>query len=111
MTLTVDTTTEPVNLRWYAGDSSVQTFRCVDAIGQPVDLASYTITSKARSTLGETTPLTVYVPDPAAGVLSLHAPAKGLDRDLYDYDVQFATGDTVSSWIHGRIQVLGDVTP
>jgi hypothetical protein len=110
VTLTVDTTTEPVNLRWYAGDSSVQTFRCTDAIGQPVDLTAYTITSKARSTLGETIPLIVNVPTPADGTLVLHAPPGGLDPDVYDYDVQFAAAETVSSWIHGRIQVVEDVT-
>jgi hypothetical protein len=110
MTVTVDKTTEPVNLIWTAGDTQNQTFRFLTAPDQPVDLTGITISSTARSTLGTTTKLIVQVTDPTNGTVTIHPPTDGLDPDVYDYDIQFADATVTQTWVHGRLQVRKDIT-
>ncbi len=110
MTITVDQLTQPVNLVWRQGDSQPQTFRLLSGPGQPWDLTNVYVKSSARSTLGQTTDLTVGVDDPTGGVLTIHPPLAGLEPDVYDYDVQFNDGQRTATWIHGRIQVKPEVT-
>jgi hypothetical protein len=111
MPITVDSTTEPVNLIWTCGDSQAQTFRLLTDPDTPWDLTGVTVNAQARSTLGAVTALPVQIDDPTTGVLAVHSPPNGLDPDVYDYDVQFGDGQQVATWIHGRIQVRKDVTP
>ena len=110
MTINVNQTTEPVNLTWYQGDSSVQTFRFLTAPDTPWDLSHVFVRSTARSTLGTSVELTVHIDDPTTGLVSIYPPLAGLVPDLYDYDVQFNDGQRTATWIHGRIQVRKDVT-
>jgi hypothetical protein len=110
MSITVDSTTEPVNLIWYCGDNQSQTFRFLTAQDEPWDLTGVFVRSQARSTLGKVTDLTVGIDDPTTGVVSLHPPLGGLDPDLYDYDIQFNDGHATASWVHGRLQIRKDVT-
>jgi len=111
MSITVDTTTQPVNLVWLEGDTQAQTFRFLNGPDTPWDLSSVFISAEARSTLGVTTALTVQVDDPASGELTIHAPLQGLDPDVYDYDIQFNDGHRTATYIRGRLQVRKDVTP
>lgn len=107
MSVTVDTTTEPVHLVWTTGDTSGQTFRCLDG-DQPWDLTNIGLRSSARNSLKQTIALTVAVTDPLTGEFTLTGQ---LDPDTYDYDVQFDHGNSaVATYIHGRIQVRQDVT-
>jgi len=110
MSITVDTTTAPVNLVWYEGDSQPQTFRFLTAPDEPWDLSNVFVKAEARSTLGVVTPLTVQLDNPTNGEVTIHAPLQGLDPDIYDYDVQFNDGQRTATYVHGRIQVRKDVT-
>jgi len=109
MTVTVDQTTEPVNLIWTAGDTQNQTFRFLTDPNTPMDLTGVTVTSKARSTLGVTTALIVQIADPTDGTVTIHSPAN-LDPDVYDYDIQFQDAISTQTWVHGRLQVRKDIT-
>jgi hypothetical protein len=112
MTVTVNQTTEPVNLVWTNGDSNAQTFRFLTGNGnQAMDLTGITINAYAQGTLGNVVELQVQTPDPEDGTVTIHPPAQGLEPDVYDYDIQFHDGQTVNTWIHGRIQVRRDITP
>jgi len=110
MTVTVDQTTEPVNLIWTSGDTQSQTFRFLTKPNHPYDLTGIAITSKARSTLGVSVGLVVQTTDPTDGTVTIHPPSNGLDPDVYDYDIQFDDTDTVQTWVHGRLQVRKDIT-
>src|SRR3954469_19359518 len=110
MTVTVNQTTEPVNLVWTNGDTAAQTFRFLTAPDQPMDLSRVYVGAQARGTLGQLLPLTVQIPDPTDGTLTIHPPLGGLAPDVYDYDIQFNDGATIATWIHGRIQVRRDIT-
>jgi hypothetical protein len=111
MTVTVDLTTEPVNLIWTAGDTQNQTFRFLTDPDTPMDLTGVIVTSKARSTLGAMITLTVQVSNPTDGTVTIHPPPGGLTPDVYDYDIQFADDLGVQTWVHGRLQVRKDTTP
>ena len=110
MTLTVDTTTEPVNLIWNQGDTQGQTFRFLADTDTPYDLTEFAIQATARNTLGQIQKLTVWIPTPTDGVLTIQPPASGLEPDVYDYDIQFTSDQGVATWIHGRIRVRRDVS-
>ena len=110
MTITVNTRTEPVNLVWYQGDTTNQTFRFLTAPDQPWDLTHVYVRATARSTLGQTTELAVQIDNPTDGTVTIHPPQAGLTPDVYDYDVQFNDGQRTASYVHGRIQVHRDVT-
>lgn len=110
MAVTVDTTTEPVNLVWYEGDTQAQTFRFLTAPGQPWDITTVFIRCQARSTLGQTIELPVQVDNPTDGLVAIHPPLAGLTPDLYDYDIQFNDGQRTATYVRGRIQVRKDVT-
>jgi len=109
MTVTVDQTTEPVNLIWTQGDNETQTFRFLTAPDTPMDLTDTTITCRARSTLGAVVDMQVGVADPTTGVITIHPPPEGLEPDVYDYDIQFADLIGTQTWVHGRIQIRKDV--
>jgi len=109
MTITVNATTTPVNLVWYQGDTQNQTFRFLTAPDQPWDLTNVYIRSTVRSTIGQTTELTVST-DPTEGLVTIHPPLAGLVPDVYDYDIQFNDGQRTASYVHGRIRLLRDVT-
>jgi hypothetical protein len=110
VTVTVDQTTEPVNLIWTSGDTQSQTFRFLTKQNHPYDLTGITITSNARSTLGATIKLIVQTDDPTDGTVTIHPPSAGLNPDLYDYDIQFADTTVTQTWVHGRLQVRKDIT-
>jgi hypothetical protein len=109
VTVTVDATTQPVNLTWYGGDTQNQTFRFLTGPDQPWDLSNVYTKATARSTTGQTFELTVGV-DPANGLVTIHPPLAGLVPDVYDYDIQMNDGQRTASYIHGRIRVQRDVT-
>jgi hypothetical protein len=95
-----------VDLTIYHGDTWAQTFRLLDASGQPHDLTGAQI---AAATSGGVNFSITVGPDP--GVITLRLPPTGHPVGNYRYDVEVTEAATVTTWITGALDVVQDVTP
>jgi hypothetical protein len=96
------------DLTAYRGDTWTQEFRLLEDT-VPVDLTGASVECWAVRSAGSRLELEVTVgPDP--GVITLRLPADA-EAGNYRYDVEVTdAGGDVTTWIRGRLDVIGDVT-
>jgi hypothetical protein len=97
-----------VDLEWYRGDSSSQTFRFLSA-GAPISLTGATVACWAQHS-DRTVEQLVVVAD-GNGEVTISPPAGGIPPGGYAYDVEVTDqAGVVTTWVRGRLSVERDVT-
>jgi hypothetical protein len=99
-----------VDLYAYRGDSWEQTFRLLRG-PDPIDLTGADVACEARDRAGSLVELTVGVPDPPSGEITVRLPADSVPPGGYSYDIEITdSGGVVTTWVKGSLTVARDVT-
>lgn len=98
------------NLSVYRGDTWSQTFRFLDADGQPHDLSGSTVVSEARPIKGGANIDLVTIAPNGTGEVTLKLPPEGLNPGDYEYDIEETKGTDVQTWVRGLLHIQRDVS-